>query len=59
MDHVTIFSLSPMQHLRWSSLTQKIGNHWKLLLIVVTESSVLNTVGLLDVTLKDIDKFIF
>ena len=48
-----------MQHLRWSSLTQKIGNHWKLLLIVVTESSVLNTVGLLDVTLKDIDKFIF
>ena len=59
MDHVTIFSLSPMQHLRWSSLRQKIGNNWKLLLIVVTESSVLNTVGLLDVTLKDIDKFIF
>ena len=48
-----------MQHLRWSSLRQKIVNNWKLLLIVVTESSVLNTVGLLDVTLKDIDKFIF
>ena len=23
---------SPMQHLRWSSLWQKIGNRWKLLL---------------------------
>ena len=40
VDHVTIFSSSPMQ---WSSLSQKIGNGWKLLF--------------LDLTLKQIDKF--
>ena len=33
--HVTILNSSLMQHLRWSSLGQKIGNGWKLLLIVV------------------------
>ena len=49
VDHVTIFNSSPVQHLRWSSLSQKIGNDWKLLLAVVTR--------LLDLTLKYIDKF--
>ena len=34
MDHVTIFSSSPMQQLRWSSSWQLIGNSWKLLLTV-------------------------
>ena len=40
-NHVLIFSLSPMQHLRWSFVT-KIGNSWKLLLTIVTESFLLN-----------------
>ena len=41
---------SPMQHLRWSTLWQKLGNGWKLLLTVV-----LNVTGFLDLTLKCID----
>ena len=36
VDQVTIFSTIFMQHWRWSSLWQKIGNGWKLLLTVVT-----------------------
>ena len=36
VDHITIFHSSPMQHLRWSSLRQKLGNSWKLLLTVVS-----------------------
>ena len=40
-----------MKHLRWSSLYQKIGNSWKLLLYVNTERFVLNVTGLLDPTL--------
>ena len=36
VDYVTIFNSSPVQHLRWSSLWQKNGNGWKLLLNVVT-----------------------
>ena len=47
-----------MQHLRWNSLCQKIGNGWKLLLTVVTQNFVLNETGLLNLTLKLIDKFI-
>ena len=47
VDHVTIFSSSPMQHLRRSFVT-KIGNSWKLLLTVVTESFILNVTGFLD-----------
>ena len=47
VDHVTIFSSRPMQHLRRSFVT-KMGNSWKLLLTVVTESFVLNVTGLLD-----------
>ena len=43
-----------MQHPRSSCLRQIIGNSWKLLLTVV-----LNVAGLLDATLKDIDKFRF
>ena len=35
---VAMFSSSPMQHLRWSSMWPKKGNSWKLLLTVVTES---------------------
>ena len=35
----------------------KIGNSWELLETVVTESFVLNATGLLDPTLKLIDKF--
>ena len=50
VDYVTISSSSPMQYLRWSSLRQKIGSSWKLLLTVVTES--LNVIELLDLTLK-------
>ena len=34
----------------------KIGHSWKLLLTVVTESSVLNMAGLLDSTMKNVDK---
>ena len=34
--HYAIFKPNPMQHLRWSSLWQKLGNGWKLLLTVVT-----------------------
>ena len=37
----------------------KKGNSWKLLLTVVTESSMLNVAGLLDATLRDIGKFRF
>ena len=55
MDHVTIFNSRPMPHQRWSFLWQKIGNGWKLL-AVVTKSFVLNVTGLLDPTLKSIDK---
>ena len=58
VHHVTILNSSFMQHLRWSSLCQKIGNGWKLLLTVVTENFVLNETGLLNLTLKLIDKFI-
>ena len=43
--------------LRWSSFDKKIGNSWKLLLIVVTESFILNVMRLLDPTLKHKDKF--
>ena len=35
----------------------KNGNSWELLLTVVTESFVLNETGLLDPTLKGIEKF--
>ena len=35
----------------------KNGNSWELLLTVVTESFVLNETGLLDLTLKGIEKF--
>ena len=35
---VAIFSSSPMQHLRWSSMWPKKGNSWKPLLTVATES---------------------
>ena len=56
MDHVTIFSASSMYHLQWISLRQKIGNSWKLPLTIVTENFLLNMAGLLDPTLKDIDK---
>ena len=56
-DHVKILSLSPIQQLRCSSLWQEIGNGWKLLLTVVTESFVLNVTCLLDPTLKCINKF--
>ena len=51
VDRVTIFSLSPMQHLRWSLMWQKKGKSWELFLNVFTESFVLNP------TLKHIDKF--
>ena len=57
IDHVRIISSSPMQHLRWSSLSQKNGNSWELVLTVVAESFVLNVTGVLDPTLKSIDKF--
>ena len=56
VDHVTIFNSRPKQHLTWSSLQQKIGNGWKLLM-TVTQSFILNVTGLLDPTLKCIDKF--
>ena len=46
-----------MQHLRWSSLWQKMGKNWKLLLTVVTKSFILNMAGLLDPILAHIDKF--
>ena len=42
-----IFNSSPMQHLRWCSLWQKINNGWKLLLIVVTYCFVLNVTELI------------
>ena len=58
-DHVTIFNSSPMQHLGWSFLWQKIGNGWKLLLTVSIVSFVLNVTQLLDPTLECIDKFRF
>ena len=35
----------------------KNGNNWEVLLTVVTESFILNMRGLLDPTLKCIDKF--
>ena len=35
VNHVTIFNSSPLHHLRWSSLQQKIINNWKLLLTVL------------------------
>ena len=57
MDYVTRFSSSPKQQLRLSSLWQEIGNSWKLLLTVATESLVLNVTGLLCLTSKCIDKF--
>ena len=57
MAHVTIFSTSPIQHLRWSSLLQKTDNSCKLLLTVVTESFVLNVAVLLDLTLKHTAEF--
>ena len=47
MDHVTILSSRPMEHLRRSFVTN-IGNSWKLLLTVVTVSFVLNVTRLLD-----------
>ena len=52
VNHITIFSSSPTQHLRWSSLWQKIRNSSKLFLTIVTESFVLSVTGLLDPTLK-------
>ena len=54
---VTIFSTSPIQRLRWSSLLQKTDNSWKLLLTVATESFVLNVTVLLDLTLKHVAEF--
>ena len=57
MDHVIIFSPRPMQHLRWSSSWQKIGKSWKQSFTVVTDTFVLNVMGLLDPTLKEINKF--
>ena len=56
VDYVTIFNSSPMQHLRWSSFWQK-SNDWKLLLTFVTENFIINIAGLLDLTLKCINKF--
>ena len=53
---ITIFSSSPVQYLRWSSLWQKIGNSCKLLLTVTTKSFVLDVTGLLGPTLKHIHK---
>ena len=58
VNHVTISSSNSMPHLRWSTLWQKIGNSWKLLETIVTESFVLNVTGLLDPTLKLIKYFI-
>ena len=55
VDHVAIFGSSPRQNLRWSTLSQKIGHSWKFFLIVVIESY-LNVTGLVDLTLKHIDK---
>ena len=43
MDHVRIFSSSPIQHLR--RFVTEIGNSWKLLLTGVTERFVLNVTG--------------
>ena len=37
----------------------KNNNSWELMLIVVTESSELNVTGLLDLTLKHIDNFLY
>ena len=54
-DYVTIFNLSPMQHLRWSSLWQKLGNGWKMLLTAVAYNFVIIVTGFLDPTLKCID----
>ena len=50
VDHVITFNSSPMQHLRWSSLWQKL-----LLLTVVTQSFVIIVAGFLDPTLKCTD----
>ena len=55
--HYAIFKPNPMQHLRWSSLWQKLGNGWKLLLTVVTWSFVLNVTWFLDLTLKCINLY--
>ena len=57
MDHVTIFSTSHMHYLKMELFWQKIGNSWKLLLIAVTESFILNVMRLLDPILKHKDKF--
>ena len=48
-DHATIFNSSPMQHVRWSSLWQKLYNCCYIELIV------LNVTGFLDPTLKFIN----
>ena len=48
VNHVTIFSSSPMQQAR-CSLWQEISNSWKVLLTVVTKSFVVNMTGLLGV----------
>ena len=37
----------------------KNNSSWELMLIVVTESSELNVTGLLDLTLKHIDNFLY
>ena len=47
--------LFPMQHLRWN-FCEKNDNSWELLLTVFTELH-LKCKGLLDPTLKGIDKF--
>ena len=39
---ITIFRSSSMQHLRWSSLRQKMGDSWKLLLTFVTQNFIVD-----------------
>ena len=46
-----------VQRWSWSLWWQKIGNRWKLLSIVFTESFILNMMGLLDPAWKHINKF--
>ena len=57
LQYVTIQHaiFKPSARSKMESLWQKLGNGWKLLLTVVTESFVLNVTGFLDPTLKCID----
>ena len=47
MDCGTIFNSRALQHLRWSSLWQEIGDSWKVLLTVFSEKFALNVTGIL------------